>query len=176
MTGELERCGAIISGLLSFSRESAMAFRTLDLNDILTSVIALTRHKMDLQDIRLNQDLFKGPLKVDGDVSQLQQCFLNLIFNAIEAMPQGGHLDISSKLDAAEQRAIVTVRDTGCGIPKRDMDRIFEPFFTTKPQGEGTGLGLSIVHGIVKSHHGEIHVDSEEGLGAAFILSFPLQE
>ncbi len=97
MSSELERCGNIISGLLSFSRESTMEDKDVSLNDILTSVIALTRHKMELQDIKLHTAFFPGPTLVRGDMNQLQQCFLNLVFNAIEAMPDGGKLSIISE-------------------------------------------------------------------------------
>jgi signal transduction histidine kinase len=106
-------------------------------------------------------------------MNQLQQCFLNIIFNAIEAMPQGGELSLLSEWDTSSRRALVTVRDTGSGISERNLDHIFDPFFTTKPEGEGIGLGLSIVHGIVKAHKGTVKVESKEGEGTAFTLSFP---
>jgi signal transduction histidine kinase len=174
MSGELERCGNIVSGLLSFARESKMETRDVELNEILKAVISLTQHKIDLQDVRLTLDLSTEPLAVKGDVNQLQQCFLNLVFNAIEAMPQGGHLAISSKPDKRKKMARVVFQDSGTGIAKKHLDHIFDPFFTTKKEGDGTGLGLSIVYGIVKSHRGHISVKSTVGKGTTFTLHFPI--
>jgi len=174
MATELERCGKIVSGLLSFSRESPLEYKEIDLNDILKSVISLTRHKIALQNIRLNIELSESPLLSAGDTNRLQQCLLNLIFNAVEAMPEGGDLSVLSQLDPNQKRCVITVKDTGCGIPKADLDHIYDPFFTTKPEGEGTGLGLSIVYGVVKNHKGKIAVKSRVGEGTAFILSFPM--
>jgi signal transduction histidine kinase len=174
MATELERCGKIVSGLLSFSREAPLEYKEIDLNDILKSVISLTRHKIALQNIRLNIELSEPPLHITGDTNRLQQGLLNLIFNAVEAMPEGGDLFVRSRLDSNRQCCEITVKDTGCGIPKADLDHIYDPFFTTKPEGEGTGLGLSIVYGVVKNHKGQIAVKSKVGEGTAFILNFPM--
>ena len=173
MTGELERCGGIISGLLSFSREPSTEYKDVDLNEILDSVIALTHHKMELQDINLKKNIPTSPLMIRGDVNQLQQVFLNLIFNAIEVMPEGGRLELICRMDDTESDIIVEIKDTGIGINKENLNHIFDPFFTSKREGEGTGLGLSIVYGLVKTHNGEIKVKSEEGEGSSFILTFP---
>ena len=175
MSNELDRCGRIVSGLLSFSRENPMEYTDLDLNDILEAVIALTQHKIELQGISLTTDLSEKILPVRGDRNQLQQCFLNLIFNAIEAMSLGGGLNITSRINRERTGAVVEIRDTGYGIPTKNIDHIYDPFFTTKDTGEGTGLGLSIVYGVVKDHNGRIEVKSSEGEGATFKLNFPLQ-
>ncbi len=174
MSTELERCGNIISGLLSFSRQSELAPKDIDLNEILEQAIALTRHKMEIQGIQLSTKLSPRPLIVNGDVNQLQQCLLNLIFNAIEAMPDGGQLNVVSQLDKANGNALVEIRDTGTGIAEENLAHIFDPFFSTKEEGEGTGLGLSIVYGIVKNHGGDIRVESQKGKGSTFVLSFPV--
>lgn len=174
MSNELERCGNIISGLLSFSRQPGNEFTKVDLNEVLDAVITLTRHKMELQNIALKTELHPTPLLVHGDVNQLQQCFLNLIFNAIEVMPEGGNLNVISGFDKARKHARVTIQDSGYGIHDENLDHIFDPFFTTKAEGEGTGLGLSIVHGIVKSHGGSIKVNTQVGEGSSFILIFPV--
>ncbi len=174
MSRELERCGGIVSGLLSFSRASSTEFKDVDLNEILTQVIALTRHRIELQNIHLNTEFSLRPLIIYGDPNQLQQCFLNLIFNAIEAMPGGGQLSINSNLDSSRGHAQITIADTGCGIEEEDLDHVFDPFFTTKEEGEGTGLGLSIVHGVVKGHKGDIRVKSKVGEGSSFVLDFPV--
>ncbi|MFC1821419.1 ATP-binding protein [Thermodesulfobacteriota bacterium] len=174
MSSELERCGNIISGLLSFSRQSEMEYTDADLNEVLDQVVSLTRHKGEIQDVILRIDLFSGPLIINGDVNQLQQCFLNLIFNAIEAMPQGGQLSVISNLDKKHKKALVEIHDEGYGIPEENMDHIFDPFFTTKVEGEGTGMGLSIVYGIVKNHKGQVKVESQVGKGSSFFMEFPL--
>jgi two-component system, NtrC family, sensor kinase len=174
MAEELERCGRIISGLLSFSRETHNAFKTIDLNEVIASVTDLIRHRIELQDIYFKMDQSPEPLFVDGDTNRLQQCFLNLLFNAIEAMGPGGRLTITSTLNRDNKIAEVRIRDTGHGIPRKHLSHIYDPFFTTKPMGEGTGMGLSIVYGVVKHHRGEITVRSEVQKGTTFIIQFPL--
>jgi signal transduction histidine kinase len=174
MSSELERCGNIISGLLSFSRQTEIEYKDVDLNEVLEQVITLTRHKMEIQDIQLNMKLFSTPLIINGHLNQLQQCCLNLIFNAIEAMPKGGELSVVSDLDRDHKNALIEIRDTGCGIPEEKLDHIFDPFFTTKEEGEGTGMGLSIVYGVVKNHGGNIRVESQVGKGTSSVLSFPI--
>jgi len=174
MSSELERCGNIVSGMLFFARESGQAHQQIDLNEVLHAVLTLTRHKLELGNITLTTDLYPAPLVLEGDINQLQQCFLNLIFNASEAMPEGGHLTVKSWMDREPQTACVEIRDTGYGIPEKIQGNLFDPFFTTKDVGQGTGLGLSIVHGVVKTHKGTVKIDSREGEGAAFILSFPV--
>ena len=175
MSRELERCGNIVSGLLSFSRESTIEYKDIDLNEVLIAVITLTRNTMELRGVDLITKLSPGLLMIRGNDSQLQQCFLNLIFNAVEAMPDGGQLMVLSKLDRAKKNALIEIRDNGYGIPKENLDHIFDPFFTTKGEGEGTGLGLSIVYGVTKNHEGNIKIDSEVGKGSSFILNFPIQ-
>ncbi|WDP90990.1 MAG: PAS domain-containing protein [Desulfobacter sp.] len=174
MSKELERCGNIVSGLLSFSRESAVEFSHLDLNEVLNSVLSLTRHKLELRNIKLTTGLYPAPILLEGDINQLQQCFLNLVFNAIESMPEGGDLIVTSRIDKEFGNACVEIRDTGYGIPEKVRDNLFDPFFTTKDVGKGTGLGLSIVYGVVKNHRGKIKIDSREKKGAAFTITFPM--
>jgi two-component system NtrC family sensor kinase len=176
MSRELERCGGIVSGLLSFARESTMEPRELELKEVIESVLSLTRHKMELQNVTPRFGCAEEPVMIRGDVNQLQQCLLNLIFNAIEAMPDGGDLKVTLKPDDAEKKALIIIEDSGCGIPEEHIDKIFDPFFTTKEEGEGTGLGLSIVYGIVKNHDGRIEVHSRKGQGTSFSLRFPLAD
>jgi two-component system NtrC family sensor kinase len=176
MADELERCGKIISGLLSFSRETHIAFRDIDLNAVISSVVDLIRHRIELQDLYFRLDLSRKPLFVHGDTNRLQQCFLNLVFNAIEAMGPGGRLTITlkTKRHAGQRTAVVVIGDTGQGIPKKHLGHIYDPFFTTKPLGEGTGMGLSIVYGVVRNHQGEIKVHSEAGKGTTFTIELPM--
>jgi two-component system, NtrC family, sensor kinase len=174
MAEELERCGKIISGLLSFSRESPKAFRAVDLNEVVATVSDLIRHRIELQDLQFKLHLSSEPLFVNADKNRLQQCFLNLVFNAIEAMGPGGRLQIVSSFNRNKQAAEVQIQDSGQGIAKQHLSHIYDPFFTTKPMGEGTGMGLSIVYGVVKHHRGEITVDSEIDKGTTFTVQLPL--
>ncbi|MCP4689172.1 MAG: PAS domain-containing protein [Desulfobacterales bacterium] len=174
MSTELERCGAIISGLLSFSREAPLEYKEIVLNDVLESVIALTRHKLKLHNIQLSFSTPSRALIAKGDANRLQQCFLNLIFNALEAMPDGGALSIHAASNNKGRNAVIEFRDDGVGIGEENLTHVFDPFFTTREAGEGTGLGLSIVHGVVKNHGGDVRVESALGEGSVFILSFPL--
>ena len=173
MSKELERCGNIVSGLLSFSRESLGEYKGIDLNQVLLAAILLTRHKMNLRNVDLVIRLYPDLLMIMGNDRELQQCFLNLIFNAIEAMRGGGQLKLISKLASDGKNVCIEIHDTGYGIPKENLDHIFDPFFTTKGEGEGTGMGLSIVYGVVKNHKGDIKIDSTVGKGSSFILNFP---
>ena len=174
MSKELERCGSIVSGLLSFSRESPGEYKGIDLNQVLLDAILLTRHKMKLRNVDLIIRLHPDLLMIMGNDRELQQCFLNLIFNAIEAMPGGGQLKLISKLASDGKNVCIEIHDTGYGIPKENFDHIFDPFFTTKGEGEGTGMGLSIGYGVVKNHRGDITIDSTEGKGSSFVLTFPV--
>ena len=174
MCKELERCGHIVSGLLSFSRDASQKFLPTDINEVVQSTITLTHHKMALQNIRLSLDLSAEPLIVYGASGRLEQCFLNLVFNAIEAMPDGGQLSIETIWEKEGHQAIFRIRDQGNGIPDGQLGNIFDPFYTTKEPGEGTGLGLSIVYGVVKNHGGDIKVESEPGNGCCFELVFPI--
>ncbi len=176
MENELERCGKTVSGLLSFARETPLEYKDIDLRDVLEAVVSLTHHKMELQNIHLTHTLPPGFVSVKGDAYQLQQCVLNLIFNAIESMPTGGDLAIELQPDPESRFCQIKVSDTGCGIPACDLDHIFDPFFTTKPEGEGTGLGLSIVYGVVKNHNGSVSVKSTVGKGTTFLLQLPLSK
>jgi signal transduction histidine kinase len=173
MTPELERCGDIVSGLLSFSRETPKKYKRINLNDVLNSIIALTDHKLELQGIKLTTHLCSELLWVRGDAGRLEQSLLNLVFNAAEAMPEGGELTVVSELDADQQKARIEIHDTGSGIEAQHLNHIFDPFFTTKEAGRGTGLGLSIAYGIVKNHGGQIRAESQVDQGSSFLLEFP---
>ncbi|HSP89669.1 MAG TPA: ATP-binding protein, partial [Vicinamibacterales bacterium] len=108
---------------------------------------------------------------VQADHFQIEQLFLNLVLNALQAMPKGGILTLKTK--PAEGRVIAEVRDTGVGIPDAIRDRIFDPFFTTRAVGEGTGLGLAVSDSIVRAHGGRMDVESRAGAGTAFRVSLP---
>lgn len=174
LCSESRRCGDIVTNLLSFSRHKPMLQETLNLNDMLHKIIRLLKHKMELQNIQLMMELTTPLNHIHGDLNQLQQCLMNLIFNAIEAMPTGGRLNIRTLHDFEAGRVVVEIQDSGCGIPADHLPKIFEPFFSTKVHEKGIGLGLAVVYGIVKEHEGGISVESQEGEGTVFRISFPI--
>jgi PAS domain S-box-containing protein len=170
---EAQRCGKIVSNLLSFARQQPVEPKVIDLCDIVDRIIQLVRHKLDLSNIRLEWESEKAPLLMWGDYNQIQQCLINLIFNAMEAMPKGGNLTIRGGCDPGSERVWVRISDSGIGIAPQDLPHICEPFFTTKSEGFGVGLGLSMVYGIIREHQGEISVQSEEGKGTEFCIFLP---
>ena len=176
MESELERCSKIVSNLLAFSRKSRLEFGPVDINELLSKCVNLSGHKMVLQNIRVETELAPELPTIQGDFNQLQQCVINLIFNAMDAMPNGGILFLGSAFDPLRNVVTIRVRDTGCGIPKEDLIYIFDPFFTTKTEGKGLGLGLSTTFGIIDRHKGAIHVESESGKGAVFEIELPVGE
>jgi signal transduction histidine kinase len=111
---------------------------------------------------------------ITADPTQLQQVLVNLVVNAIQAMPQGGRLTVTTR--AGDDHVLLVVEDTGTGMTEDVRDKLFTPFFTTKDIGQGTGLGLPVVHGIITSHGGSIHVESELGHGARFTIKLPIRE
>jgi two-component system NtrC family sensor kinase len=172
---ETGRCAKIVSNLLAFSRKAKMEFREVNTTDLLQKCIMLSQHKLTLQNIQVNSDLAPGIPKIWGDFNQIQQCIINLIFNAIDAMPEGGALSLESAFNPKEKLVEIKVADTGRGIAKEDLPHIFEPFYTTKVEGEGLGLGLSTVYGIIDRHRGTISVDSQPGKGTVFTLKIPIE-
>ena len=173
ISDESARCGQIVSNLLSFSRQTKVERCLFSINEIIHSVVLLVQHKMQLQKIAVEENLPKDLPQIEGDRNQIQQCLMNLVFNAVEAMPGGGRLTLTTAVDKRARRVRVAVRDTGCGIPPENLSAIFEPFFSTKSKDKGVGLGLSVVYGIIHEHRGTIYVDSTVGKGSTFFLTFP---
>ncbi len=169
---ESARCSTIVGNLLSFSRQQKMEQKYFDLNELIRKVILLCQHKMRLQAIRLQLVLDESLPQMLGDPGQIQQCLINLLFNAMEAMPDGGMVTLRTRWETEKNLIRVEVQDTGMGIPEEMISRIFEPFFSTKNLDKGVGLGLSVVYGIIKEHQGSIYVKSELGKGSTFIIRF----
>lgn len=168
-TGRIEE---ILSGLLSLSRPSEIKKERHDLLENLDETLELISFQARKQKIRVVKEFPPSPIDLNGDKSQLKQLFLNLFLNSLQAMNEGGEL----KLEVAStdgRNVLITVSDTGEGIPEENLDRVFDPFFTTKKGG--TGLGLSICYGIVKSHEGDIEVRSKVGRGTAVLIKLPLK-
>jgi len=168
------RAAKIVNGLLTLSRPGTPGGdRThVDLNAVITDVFSLLEHQFAVGKIRVRRELSPLPVTVLGIEHQLQQVFLNLFLNARDAMPSGGWLTVTTRLEA--DQAIAEIADTGSGIPPEHLARIYDPFFTTKAIGRGTGLGLSISYGIVREHDGALRCDSTVGQGTRFALSLPI--
>jgi PAS domain S-box-containing protein len=168
------RAAKIVNGLLTLSRPAAAASGdrgVIDLNIVIADVLGLLEHQFEMHRIKVRRECCDTPAAVLGMEHKLQQVFLNLFLNAKDAMPKGGWLSVSTRLDGG--RIVAEVADTGSGIPSEYLARIYDPFFTTKAIGRGTGLGLSITYGIVREHGGSIDCDSAEGQGTRFTLTLP---
>jgi len=174
MLTALDRIEKVVRGMLDFARqeEEDLVSQPIQFPEILQEVVDLAEHRLRGKQIELTTGFETGLPEIQGNHLGIGQVFLNLILNAIDAMPDGGQLHISC--ERTEEHLVTVVRDTGQGIPESRIDRIFDPFYTTKEVGEGVGLGLSIVHGIVDKHGGRIRVESEEGKGTAFTVYLPL--
>jgi len=146
------------------------------IDELLERCIMLSQHKMDLQNIRIKTRFDKEIPPVWGDFNQIQQCVINLIFNAIDAISDGGTLTMESSF--REDRGLVEIKvgDTGHGISSEDLPHIFDPFYSTKTEGKGLGLGLSTVYGIIDRHKGTITVESEWEKGTLFIIRLPVEK
>jgi signal transduction histidine kinase len=136
------------------------------------STLKLVSNELSLGKVRMRVAVAPGLPPVSGNPRGLQQVFLNLMLNAIQAMPDGGVMTVEARQEADAIR--IAVGDTGGGIPEEQLDKIFEPFFTTKEAGEGTGLGLSVSYSIVRQHGGRIDVRSPPGEGATFVVVLPI--
>jgi two-component system NtrC family sensor kinase len=174
MGSEVKRSSEIVSNLLAFSRKSKLEFGDVDINSLLERSILLSHHKLALQNIQIKTNLSPDVPKVLGDFNQLQQCVLNLIFNAADAMPDGGDLTIDSAYTPDTGSIEIRVADTGRGIARENLSKSFDPFFSTKQEGKGLGLGLSVVYGIIDRHKGAISAESEPGKGTVFSIQLPV--
>ena len=168
---QTERVSRIVKNLLNFARNpSDLAFQRVNLKDSLQEIISLIEYKLKAMNIKLELDLQPlPPIWAQGE--RLQQVFINIILNALDAMPQGGVLKIA--LSETPTDAVIEITDTGLGIKDQHLAHIFDPFFTTKGVGKGTGLGLSISYAIVTEHDGRISVKSDPGQGTRFTIEIP---
>ena len=167
-----ERIKKIVENLLDFSRQKKQELRDCQMGDIVRHGLGLVANQLKISKVKQHLAIAENLPPVSVDAPQIQQVLVNLFINAIQAMPPGGDLFIDVSLDQEHDLVIVTVRDTGTGIKKDILPYIFDPFFTTKST-KGTGLGLSVSYGIIRQHHGEIAVESEEGQGTTFIIKIP---
>ena len=166
------RCREITHKLLSFARKIDPTVERLCVNELIREMAKFCEQRAKYANVRIETSLVDAVPEVEASPSEMQQVLLNLINNAIDAMdPGGGQLDIMSRVE--DDQVVVSISDTGCGIPKANLQRIFDPFFTTKPVGKGTGLGLSIIYGIINKMGGEISVSSVVNKGTVFTIRLP---
>jgi signal transduction histidine kinase len=172
MQDQVLRANRIIRTLLDFSRQKGQQAMPVDLNKVLDESLALVEHKLKKKDIAFRRETdFKQ--SIHGFPTRLQQLFINLFINAIDAIDRQGWISVSG--EESEEQVLIRFKDNGRGIGEKHLEKIFDPFFTTKDVGQGTGLGLAIVYNIVKEHYGNIEVHSKIDRGTTFIITFPLQ-
>jgi polar amino acid transport system substrate-binding protein len=170
-TEEMDRVQAIINSLLEFSRESRAERELVDVNDLVRKTLQLMHKYLQNNDVQVITDLPQlDPCHANENA--LRQIFLNLITNAVQAMPHGGELRVRTSRATAD-RMRLEFSDTGVGIPEHQLKDIFNPFFTTKSSTQGTGLGLSVVHSVVRRYHGDIQVRSTPHQGTTFTIELP---
>ena len=174
LVGESERAQKIVRNLLDFARESGSEAEAVDVAEIVDDTLQLSANQFKLANVKVHVDSRPDLPSVYGDAQQLEQVFLNIVLNAIDAMPDGGRLDISINLTDDREYLEVGFEDTGIGIPTHKLTDIFDPFFTSKKRGKGTGLGLALSLDILKRHGGDIRVRSEVGRGTTFTVVLPV--
>lgn len=168
---ELERLIAIVERILGFYRPAGEAMEPTDLNQVLEETLALAARQLEQSRIAVECRLDRDLPPITGVSDQLKQVFLNVILNALQAMPSGGKLTVQTGRREQGGEVFAVLTDTGTGIPPEEIGRIFEPFYTTRP--EGSGLGLAISYGIVERHGGRIEVQSRIGQGSTFTIVLP---
>jgi len=173
---ETDRCSTIVSSLLTFSRRSPITVGPVSINAIVARSIVLAGHRLEMANVTLDNRVQNGLPEIRGDANQLQQCLLNLMFNAVDAMPEGGRLTLASALEEKPPTVVLSVTDTGTGIENEALEHIFEPFFTTKQEGYGVGLGLSTTYGIIERHGGSLSAASQPGKGTTFEIRLPVED
>jgi signal transduction histidine kinase len=173
---EAQRSREVVRRLLDFSRQSEILRVDTDLNEMITMVLQLTHHLAQTSNIKVRMELWEDIPPIRADRNQIQQVILNLVHNAIQAMPEGGELIVQSLMEERDKKMWLGIRvqDNGLGIEEENLEKIFEPFFTTKPSGEGTGLGLSVSYSIVSEHGGYIDVKSKTKEGSVFTIWLPV--
>ncbi len=173
METEAKRCGHIVSELLSFSRAEQ---KMIDCNitEIIERSVSILKFKTKDKQISLNVDLEPNLPVIRCDPGKIQQIIMNLVQNAIDALPQGGEIDISASYLKEQERLKLVVHDNGIGIPEEFLPHIFEPFYSSKDNGQSVGIGLFVVYGVIHQHSGIIDVESTEGKGTTFTIFLPV--
>jgi two-component system NtrC family sensor kinase len=173
IASESRRCGELVKNLLTFSRTTPINLQATNLNQVLDQSLRLIQHQLDLAGIQVQPQLDPELPHVVCDGAQIEQVLLALMVNAMDAMPQGGNLWLTTEASKEDNTVRVIVRDDGTGISPEILPRMFEPFLTTKETGRGVGLGLAISRSILERHNGSIEVQSELGRGTTFTITLP---
>jgi signal transduction histidine kinase len=172
---EARRARSVVRRLLDFSRQGEHVRARVDINEVIQDALALMTHFIHTSGVQLDLDLAGCLPWILVDSNQMKQVLLNLVHNALNAMPGGGRLHIRTSIRSKDERSwiVIQVADNGVGIDEKDLDRIFEPFYTTRADSGGTGLGLSVTYGLVMDHGGTIDVESQRGSGSVFSVWLP---
>src|SRR5262249_25663402 len=173
IAAESRRCGDLVKNLLTFSRTTPINLQATDLNQVIDRALRLIQHQLDLAAIHVQPELCPELPPVTCDGAQIEQVLLALMMNALDAMPQGGNLWVTTRLNREGGSVQVTVRDEGWGFAPECRGGVLEPFLTTKETGRGVGLGLAISRSILERHNGDIEVQSEVGRGTTFTVTLP---
>lgn len=171
---EVERLDQLVTRMLNFTRPAEQDFQYDDINEIIENVVTLASLKVNEQCLLIEKDYGANIPRLFVDAKRLSQAFLNILLNAIDAMPETGKLKVKTRFDQDKREIRIEFSDTGEGIPAEKLKRIFDPFFTTRTRG--TGLGLAIVQQIIREHNGTIAVDSIVATGTVFTITLPLPE
>jgi signal transduction histidine kinase len=169
----VKNCKTIVEDLLNFARSSKPKQESMSIHEAMDEVLAFIRHQSGKDKLEILRDYDPNVPRMILDEKKIKQVLINLMMNAIHAVNKNGRITLCTRFDEQENHVLITIKDTGYGIEKKNLSRIFDPFFTTKPTGEGTGLGLAVSYGIIKSHGGDIRVTSEMGKGAEFTVVLP---
>ncbi len=171
---EVDRLNAIVEGFLRSAKPPSLSPQPADLNSLLDETLGSIAPEADRQHVTVSRQFEAGLPMVSVDYHQLRQAFVNVFINALQAMPEGGELRLSTaSSDRGKDEVIVSIRDTGCGISPENLPRLFDPYFTTKQRG--FGLGLAIVEQTVQGHGGRIAVESQMGKGSTFTILLPMK-
>ncbi|MGE3536033.1 MAG: ATP-binding protein [Candidatus Tectimicrobiota bacterium] len=171
---QLDRISETLRAMLASTEQPQPQVQPLDLNALLADLLHLTSPGMARSRIQVHTQLQTDLPPVLADGNQLQQVFVNLLVNAMDAMPEGGRLDVCTALEASAAAVLVHIRDTGQGIAEAHVEKIFDPFFTTKEAGKGTGIGLAVCAQIIHAHGGSLTVQSQAGQGSTFSVRLPV--
>ncbi len=177
METETRRTSRIVSNLLAFARQSKMELKRISINRLIEQTLFLNANLLKISGVKVETHLDPDLPELIGSEDQLQQVFMNLVSNAAEAMEAkgGGRLRIETQHSLRDDKLLVDFKDTGVGVPEKNLSKLFEPFFTTKKKGKGVGLGLSVAYGIIQEHGGSIYVESPAGEGTSFNVKLPLK-
>jgi signal transduction histidine kinase len=169
-------CRKVMGNLLAFTRKSEVSWRNIDVNEIIAEVMHLLANRFKTERIQVVQDLHSGLRLIPGDADRLKQVFFNILINAQHAVGTDGTITVRTCNNPETGQVVVSITDSGSGIPAEVRTRIFEPFYTTKEPGKGTGLGLTVSREIVAEHGGHIQVESTPGRGSTFKVLLPSYE